>query len=641
MPRCVPLVVVLPLAACTSFRPPAPDATHITAPPARAEGIPAPVVPLPTLPPPKPTARPELYSVVVNHVPVDELLFALARDAKINVDVHPGIDGTVTLNAINQTLPQLLERIANQVEMRWQMLGGNLVVMPEVPYVQHYQVDYVNMSRKMNSRVSVATAISTGGERSTGSTSKTGGQGEVGNISQTELSNVSENLFWTSVKNSIGAILDSTNAARQLEVARRAELEAKRALARMSSEERATKEAKQQSQREELRKDAELAAKAQGGAPKLFEQLRQASGDTMTAPTQSTATQAKAPTGAAGNQGTVAGADNRDVIIHPETGTITVVANSRQHREIQRFLQQVMAGAQRQVLIEATIVEVDLSDQFQSGIDWSRLSEGARHQSGVSVAMTPASLANSPFTALTFNITNPRLFSGTFRSTIKLLETFGKTKVISSPKIMALNNQTALLKVVEEKVYFTSEVRITDATSTTPEKREYTSTINTLPVGVVMNVTPQIAESGAVSLNVRPTISNITGYKIDPVPRLLKSDFDNLIPEIEVREMESTLKLMSGQVAVLGGLIRDKIEYKRDGLPWLSRLPGIGNLVSQRNDTGSKGELVIFLRPVVINDPSVNGDLAQFRAYLPSEHFFDDRRDNLAVPISSTEGGRP
>ncbi|WP_137936673.1 pilus (MSHA type) biogenesis protein MshL [Chitinivorax sp. B] len=633
--RCAPLVV-LSLVACTSFRPPIPDQIHLSSPPNRVEDIPAPVAPLPVLPPPKPMAKPERYSVVVNHVPVDELLFALARDAKVNVDVHPGLDGTVTLNAINQTLPQLLERIANQVDMRWQMLGSNLVVMPEVPYVQHYKVDYVNMTRKMNSRVSVATAIATGGERTTGGSSKSAGQGEVGNISQAELSNVSENLFWASIRTSIIAIIESTNAARSQEETRRTKLEVKRELARMTPAEREQREGRVQSQKEEMRKDAEISAKAGAGAPKLFDQLQQASSPADSAASAEPSALSTRPSGPSASSAV----DNKDVIVHPETGTLTVVANSRQHKEIQRFLQQVMASAQRQVLIEATIVEVDLSDQFQSGIDWSRIAEGTRNYSNTGVSLTPATLVNSPFTALTFNIANPRLFSGTFKSTIKLLETFGKTKVISSPKIMALNNQTALLKVVEEKVYFTTDIRITEATTTTAEKREYTSTLNTVPVGVVMNVTPQIAESGAVSLNVRPTISNITGYKVDPVPRLLKSDFDNLIPEIEVREMESTLKLMSGQVAVLGGLIRDKIEYKRDGLPWLSRLPGIGNLVSQRNDTGSKGELVIFLRPLVINDPSVNGDLAQFKPYLPSNLFFDDKRDNLAVPIGSTEGGQ-
>lgn len=626
-PATTRLLPLLMLAGCGVTQPLTPDGGHLSAPVPRADDIPQPVAALPALPVPKPAPRSEVYSVVVNNVAVDELLFALARDAKVNVDIHPGIDGKVTLNAINQTLPQLLERIANQVDMRWELNGHDLTVMPETAFVKHYQVDYVNMARKMNSRIAIATSIA-----ATGGTAKTTGGGNTStasNASDADLVNVSENQFWTSVRNGLVAILESTAAAKRQELARREKLEAKRAMERMSPEQRAQIESGQQAKKEGLRQDAEIAARAGAGASKLFDQLRQAD-----AAAEPAAASAAAPAATAGG----ASAEERNVIVHAETGTVTVVATSRQHKEIQRFLQQVTTSAQRQVLIEATILEVDLSDQFQSGIDWSRIAEGTRTYTNGGVSLTPSTLSNAPFTAFTFNIANPRLFSGTFASTIKLLESFGKTKVISSPKIMALNNQPALLKVVEEKVYFTTDIKITDATSTTPEKREYTSVINTVPVGVVMSVTPQISESGAVSLNIRPTISNITGYKQDPVPRLLKVDFDNLIPEIEVREMESTLKLMSGQVAVLGGLIRDKIEYKRDGLPWVSRLPGLGTLASQRNDTTTKGELVIFLRPVLINDPSVNGDLAQFKGYMADKDFFNRKPDEIATPILGVGG---
>jgi general secretion pathway protein D len=157
-----------------------------------------------------------------------------------------------------------------------------------------------------------------------------------------------------------------------------------------------------------------------------------------------------------------------------------------------------------------------------------------------------------------------------------------------------------------------------------------------VPVGVVMSVTPQISESSQVSLNVRPTISNIIGYKADPVPKLYNINIENLVPEIEVREIESTLKLSSGQVAVLGGLIRDSVENKREGLPWFSRLPVVGTLTSYRDDTTSKIELVIFLRPIVINDPSLNGDLASFREHLPQQNFFNSKADEITPDYLDT-----
>jgi len=130
--------------------------------PAPTGTIPAPVQISTVLPKPRPSIKPETYSVVVNNVNVQELLFALARDAKLNVDVNPGIRGVVTLNAIDQTLPQLLSRIAKQVDMRWELDGPNLIVMPDSPYLRVYKIDYLNIERSTTGTVSVSSQISGG-----------------------------------------------------------------------------------------------------------------------------------------------------------------------------------------------------------------------------------------------------------------------------------------------------------------------------------------------------------------------------------------------------------------------------------------------------------------------------------------------
>jgi len=137
------------LAACGQA-PVAPAATHLRAEAPSPEGqIPAPVQVAPLLPKPKPAARLETYSVVVNNVRVHDLLFALARDARLNVDIHSDITGTVTLNAIDQTLPQLLARIARQVDMRYEMDGQNLSVMRDTPYLRSYKIDYLSAVRNV------------------------------------------------------------------------------------------------------------------------------------------------------------------------------------------------------------------------------------------------------------------------------------------------------------------------------------------------------------------------------------------------------------------------------------------------------------------------------------------------------------
>ena len=138
-----------------------PSPVHIQAEKPAPEGvIPAPVQVAPVLPPPSAAPRAETYTVVVNNVRVQDLLFALARDAKLNVDIHPGLSGSVTLNAIDQTLPQLLGRISRQVDMRYELDGQTLTVMRDTPYLRVYRVDYMNLSRDAQSQANLSTQVS-------------------------------------------------------------------------------------------------------------------------------------------------------------------------------------------------------------------------------------------------------------------------------------------------------------------------------------------------------------------------------------------------------------------------------------------------------------------------------------------------
>src|SRR5467141_1529253 len=173
-----------------------PSEAHLRAgEPPPAGTVPPPVQISTILPEPRPTARPETYSVVVNGVKVQELLFALARDAKLNIDIHSGISGTVTLNAVEQTLPQLLSRISKQVDMRWELEGPNLIVMPDSPYLHTYRIDYVNMERTATGTVGVSSQIGTGGGTAgAGGGGAAGGTGG-GNSSSTTVRNTSDNKF--------------------------------------------------------------------------------------------------------------------------------------------------------------------------------------------------------------------------------------------------------------------------------------------------------------------------------------------------------------------------------------------------------------------------------------------------------------
>jgi len=173
------------------------------------------------------------------------------------------------------------------------------------------------------------------------------------------------------------------------------------------------------------------------------------------------------------------------------------------------------------------------------------------------------------------------------------------------------------LKVDDETVYFTIEQEFVDGTINSAARQTFTSEIHTVPVGLIMSVTPQINANDSVTMNIRPTISRIIGFKTDPAPRLAGSDFDNLIPEIQVREMESILQVNSGQTVVLGGLMQNVKSKDKQGVPFFSDIPIIGNLFNSREDKITKSELVIFLRPTVIHKASLDGDFKNFRQYLP------------------------
>jgi MSHA biogenesis protein MshL len=556
--------IAVALAGCGQ-KPIKPATTHIRADEARVEGaIPPPVQITPVLPQPKPAARPETYSVVVNNVRVQELLFALARDARLNVDIHPDITGTVTLNAIDQTLPQLLTRIARQVDMRYEIDGQNLVVMRDTPFLRVYRVDYVNLARDARSVATLSTQVS-------GSTPGAQAGGPQNNSTAT-INSVSANKFWDTLVANIKEILQETDKVLPA-----------------------------------------AAAQAQPAVP------------STTAPAQPGA----APTPAAPPPAapTATFREAASVIANPETGILNIRATSRQHEKVQEFLDQVMTNAKRQVLIEATVAEVQLNNEYQRGIDWQRLRSGAASVGVPSFGLGRSGLEGGQFSANTpANInTNAFVFGGAitslnFNFALKLLESFGDVRVLSSPKISVLNNQTAVLKVVDNLVYFTIQAQTT--TSQTTSLTTFTTTLNSVPVGFIMSLVPQISEADSVVLNLRPTISRKIGDVADPNPSLAAAGVTSLIPVIQTREMESVLRVQSGQIAVLGGLMQDAVTNIEDTIPGVRDIPWLGQLLSQRKDVNQKTELVIFLRPVVIRDPSVDGDYRNFRGMLPGADYF-------------------
>ena len=576
-----------------------PAVQHIQRPAAQPEpqsSIPQPIQDSVVLPPPKPAAKVATYSVVVTNVPAQQILFALARDAKINLDIQSGIQGTVTINAINQTLPQILTRIARQVDMRYELDNGTLTVMPDTPYLHSYKIDYVNMTRESDSAISNTTQVGSGSAGGAGGSGGSGGSGA--NNSSLTIKDVSKNHFWETLTQNIKDILHETDK-----------------ILPAGSSETSVQQVKSASSTGTGVQPGSSSKKSapRGGIENSPNPVNVEEGG-MTITRRSTFREAAS------------------VIANPENGIITVRATGKQHEKIQQFIDRIMASAERQVMIEATIVQVNLSDQYQQGIDWSRALLGAK---GFTLSQTgSAGIAASPG-ALAVGYINPASKLGNLAASVQLLEKFGNVKVLSSPTLSVMNNQTAMLRVVDNLVYFNITVTpgtVNTLTGTMSTPPTYTSNLLTSPVGFTMSLTPQISDNDTVLLNVRPSITRLLSYVNDPNPSLANPCLGigtcpgvvNRIPQTSTREMESVLKIENNQIAVLGGLMEDQINKTSNEVPLLGHVPLLGNLFKNRDDTTTKTELVIFLRPIVIKSASVDGDFDSFRSNLPDRNFFKE-----------------
>jgi general secretion pathway protein D len=543
-------------------------------------------------PPPRQTGKTDTFTITVNNVAVADVLFELARDAKLSLDISPRVQGEVTLIAVDQTMHQILGRIAEQVDMRYEFKDSTIVVRPDTPFERQYKIDYVNIERESKSASNIATQI----QASSGAVAGSGGSGgeSANNNSTSALTNISRNQFWSSLIGNVKALVGDTTA---------------------------------QAGNGQLGGGLSApapppAAAAPAPAPASAHASNANAGDAPAAPL---------PYAAADIAPAVK--EPSLVIANAETGILVVRATARQQDRVQEFLDVVLRSARRQVMIEATIAEVQLSDQYQQGINWQKFNNGGfsvtqqpqgpaplpggsipgSGPGGVTYPPSSTPLPNPALAVLQY-VGSPTSFLGNVSVAVSLLESFGTVKVLSSPKLSVLNNQTAFLKVVDNRIYFNIGVQITPGTLGVPPIVTYTSTPATVPVGFVMSVTPSIDEAGMVMMDVRPTISRIIGYVNDPNPALAQARVVSQIPEIQTREIESLLRVKSGDIAVMGGLMQDNTNNLSDEVPGLGRIPWVGNLFKYKNNTRTKSELVIFLRPVVIRDASLDGD---FNAYKP------------------------
>ena len=274
-------------------------------------------------------------------------------------------------------------------------------------------------------------------------------------------------------------------------------------------------------------------------------------------------------------------------------GIINIFASQKQHDLITEYLEAVEKYASAQVLIEAKIVEVSLSDTFKTGIDWSR----------GEVTSVNAFDSSSPITFVTNS-----LFGGTnLNASVSALESFGTTKTLSSPRIHAINNQKAVLNFSDKLVYFQidNNQQVTVTTGATPANTQtITSTKQEENVGVELTITPSInLKTREITMAVKPKVSLQSDTVTDPASGSIKNE----VPVIQTREIDTIAKIKSGNIFVIGGLMKETATNTESGTPFLQRIPVLGWLFKSTSKSSTVTETVIFIKATIVNSGSTTG----------------------------------
>lgn len=287
--------------------------------------------------------------------------------------------------------------------------------------------------------------------------------------------------------------------------------------------------------------------------------------------------------------------------INKQAGIISVYANQRMQKQVESYLTALRRSVTSQVLIEAKVLEVSLSDEFSAGINWSLLDHVGDFRLTSMGFEAPSLSPAATSTGFKFG------FAGNdISSFVSALSRFGTVHALASPRLAVLNNQAAILNVAKNQVYFEIKVTTTPATAVGLQPTvTYESTAKTVPEGIIINVMPSIDLSKRmVSMQVRPTITKIDHYVSDPSISLNKGTVESKIPVMNVQETDSVLNLKDKQMMVMGGLLQDSTISQQEGIPVASEVPVFGGLFRNQGDKVEKKELVVFIKATILDDAS-------------------------------------
>ena len=340
-------------------------------------------------------------------------------------------------------------------------------------------------------------------------------------------------------------------------------------------------------------------------------------------------------------QAMVGGAGGCSVVLNPASGVIVVRATSVELRQVDQYLRAIQVSIERQVMIEAKIIEVSLSKEAQTGINWGAFGRILGDKLGVALGVAAPGTVLQTVGALVADgaIVKPAesltttgqgrgfyglaLQSNNFAALLNFLETQGDVSVLSSPRIATLNNQKAVLKVGTDELYVTG---VTTTTTSSGDSSVSSPTLNLQPFfsGIALDVTPQVDDQGNVMLHVHPSISRVAEQNKN-IDLGDLGQFRLPLASSAISEIDSLVRVRDGEIVAIGGLMKQESRADRSGVQGLQDVPGVGALFRQTSDLNSKRELVILLKPTVIRDDAP----------------WPEAAGTVPVPVPAPAGPRP
>lgn len=486
----------------------------------------------------------ERFNVAFNNVPAQQFFRSIVAGTRYNMLVHPEVSGNISANLKDVTIAETLEAIRDMYGYDYRIDGTRITIRPLTMQTRMFQVNYLTAKRRGTSNLRVSsTSVADAGRDGTGSRNNSGAGNNQGNDGgQNTLGGGNVQTDSTDIR---------TTSDNDFWSELKAALEA-------------------------------IVGPKEGG---------------------------------------------RSVVISPQSGVLVIRAMPEELRSVDAYLKATQLAVDRQVILEAKILEVELNDSFQSGINWASFASiRSSHPNRVSGGMIApgANLAPLPYTggqppvinngqglaaSTGFSLSNAATAAGSlfgfafqtnnFAALISFLESQGQVHVLSSPRVAAMNNQKAVLKIGTDEFFVTG---VTNTVNTTDNGTTNTPSVTLQPFfsGVVLDVTPQIDDKGNILLHVHPSVSQVSTVtkNVD-----LGSAGTLTLPlaASATSELDSYVRGQSGQVVAIGGLMRHVSSGDVDQLPGASKVPVLGALFRNKTRVNQKRELVVLIKPTIVD----------------------------------------